>query len=317
MSEFPLRTCGSRGLRVSALALGGAPLGASPAGPDADAATQDDAGARTLEVAWQEGIRHVDTSPLYGESERRIGIALGRSDFPALTISTKVGTHPSRQFSYTREDLRWSLGNSLSLLGVERVDVALIHDPPAMEPVLARRDGFDAVREMRDEGLCGNVGLGVQDHEFHRTAIERGLVDVILTYGDYNIVRRSALPLMRFAREHGVGVFLGSPQMHGLLASGEEPMERLRRDRRLLTWYTEDDFAVAQEWFEWCRDRDIGMRHLNMRFVMACEEADCVLTGAGNEGEVRENASEAATPVPDDVWAEAMERVARLDEREA
>jgi aryl-alcohol dehydrogenase-like predicted oxidoreductase len=81
-----------------------------------------------------------------------------------------------------------------------------------------------------------------------------------------------------------------------------------------LSWYTEEDIAVAQEWFEWCREREIGMRHLNMRFVMACEEADCVLTGAANEDEVRTNAREAATPIPDDVWAEAAERIAALDD---
>ena len=48
-------------------------------------------------------------------------------DLPELLISTKVGSHPSRQFSYTAEDLRWSLDDSSRLLGRERLD--LVADP--------------------------------------------------------------------------------------------------------------------------------------------------------------------------------------------
>ena len=44
-------------------------------------------------------------------------------DLPELLISTKVGSHPSRQFSYAAEDLRWSLDDSSRLLGRERLDL--------------------------------------------------------------------------------------------------------------------------------------------------------------------------------------------------
>lgn len=92
-----------------------------------------------------------------------------------------MGTHPTRKFSYAAEDIQWSLENSLSMLGVDAVDVALIHDPPEIERALVSADGFDPLHALREEGLCRNVGLGVDSHAFHRVAIERGLVDVILT----------------------------------------------------------------------------------------------------------------------------------------
>jgi len=310
MERFTLRPCGARGMQVTSLGLGGSAIGRGPSDPQTD-----EAGARTLEAAYDLGLRHVDTSPGYGESERRLGIAIRRNEFRDLTISTKVGTHPNRRLSYTREDIRWSLHNSLSVLGRDFVDLALIHDPPSMGLVVRKRDGFHALIEMRDEGGCRNVGLGVQNHDFHRSAIEKGLVDIILTYGDYNIVRRTAVPLMRFAREHGVGVLLGSPQMHGFLAAGEEPRAVIERRPRLLNWYTEEDVAVAQEWFEWCREREVCLRRLNMRYVMGCGWADCVLTGASSASEARTNVHEAITPLPDDVWEEALIRIQELDER--
>ena len=308
MSPFDRRPCGIRGREVTALALGAAALGRGESTP-----TADEDGARTLETAYALGIRHVDTSPMYGESERRLGIALGRNDFADLTISTKVGTHPSRKFSYTRGDLRWSLQNSLKVLGRDRVDVALIHDPRTYEEISSSGGGIDALRELRDEGFCGNVGLGVHSHEFHRRAIDAGAVDIILTYGDFNIVRRSGTALMRHAKSCGVGVLLGSPMMHGFLASGDEPAAAIRERPQLLTWYTEADVAVAQGWFEWCREREVSMRHLNMRFVMSSDLPDCVLTGAATPDEVRANVAEATTPIPDDVWRDALARIAELD----
>ena len=69
-------------------------------------------------------------------------MALAEVDAPGLTISTKVGTHAERRYSYTADDIRWSLEQSLELLGRDRVDVVLIHDPPTMEPVFAAGDGF-------------------------------------------------------------------------------------------------------------------------------------------------------------------------------
>ncbi len=308
MIQSGIRTCGPRGLTLTRLGLGGAALGRGPASPEAD-----EAGARTLEAAYRLGVRHVDTSPAYGESERRLGIALRRNVFPDLTVSTKVGTHPDRRFSYLADDIRWSLENSLATLGRSYVDVALIHDPPSLEPALVSGDGFEVLHRLRDEGLCRNVGLGVHSHEFHRRAIDAGLVDIILPYGDFNIVRRSGARLMQYARDHGVGVLLGSPMMHGLLAADEEPAKVLKRRPNLLNWYTERDIMVAQEWYEWCRNREVSMRHLNMQFVMSSGLADCVLTGALDSTEIDTNVYDSVTPVPQEIWSAAMVRIAELD----
>ena len=74
--------------------------------------------------------------------------------------------------------------------------------------------------KLRDEGLLDYVGLGARDIPHHRAAIEAGRVNVILTFADYNLVRRSAAGLIDEAAAAGVGVLLGSPQMLGLLAKG-------------------------------------------------------------------------------------------------
>ena len=267
-----------------------------------------------VETACRLGITLVDTSPLYGRSEYRVGIALKRNKFSDLIISTKTGTHPERQYSYSNEDLRWSFNNSLRMLGRICVDVAMIHDPPSMQPVFKSGHGFDTMEELRKEGKLRYIGLGVRDHSFHIEAIKAGKVDVILTYGDFNLVRRTARSLIDMAYNEGVGVFLGSPQMLGLLARGE-PAHVAKEQLNLTNWFNDGDFKTAQEWWLWCRERDIQLRHLNMRYIMNNPKIGCVLTGGATVEELEQNIHEALTPIPKDIWNEAMERIVMLDEK--
>ena len=89
MQTIPTRRLGKTDLHLTELSLGGAHVGVWRGG-------SDDLGVAAVERAYDLGIRHVDTAPLYGPSERRIGMALRKREFPGLTISTKAGTHPER-----------------------------------------------------------------------------------------------------------------------------------------------------------------------------------------------------------------------------
>jgi aryl-alcohol dehydrogenase-like predicted oxidoreductase len=318
---IPVRSLGRSGFSVTELGLGAAFIGGrdDPSLNDPEMASDrfDDLAIATVHRAIELGIRHIDTSPLYGPSERRIGAALESVDTTGLTISTKVGTHPERPYSYTASDLRWSLEQSFTLLGRDHIDLVLIHDPPSMEPVLRAGDGFDALETMRSEGMLDFIGLGVRDHDFHRMAIELERVDVILTFADYNVVRRHAASLITQAHSAGVGVLLGSPQMLGLLAKGDPLATAGRRLLDYAAQFSSGDVEAAAEWSTWCRERDVDLRHLNMRFVLQNHQIGAVLTGAATPGEIETNVFEAYKKVPDDVWAEAMLRIADLDEQDA
>lgn len=307
MSALERRRLGRTNLRPTRLALGAAHMGGM-----VHAITVPEVRA-TLQRMYDLGVRCLDTSPLYGNSQENLGKAMKGMDLPELLISTKVGSHPSRQFSYAAKDLRWSLDDSSRLLGREKLDLVLIHDPPAMDPIFAAGDGFDTLDALRDEGRLEAVGLGVRDLDFHRQAIDQGRVDAILTYADYSLVRQTAAPLIRHAKANGVGVVLGSPQLQGLLAHGD-PMIALKVRPNLTDLYPPEDIQAARDWYAWCRERQVDLRHLNMRFVLANDDIDVVLTGAASVYEMETNVREATSAIPADVWAEALERVAELEE---
>src|SRR4051812_20395576 len=134
---FRSRTCGSAmqssyGLTMTPLGLGTAPLGGlfEEVPPEAARAT--------IDSAWELGIRFFDTAPLYGSglAEERLGEALAARPRDAFTLSTKVGRVlvPGERglepaFDFTPEGIRASLASSLERLGLDRVDIVLLHDP--------------------------------------------------------------------------------------------------------------------------------------------------------------------------------------------
>src|SRR3954463_688071 len=100
----------------------------------------------TIDRAWECGVRFFDTAPLYGSglSERRVGNALRERPRDDYILSTKVGRllvpgEPSAMFrgapaaapvfDFSADGVRRSLEESLTRLGLDRVDTVLIHDP--------------------------------------------------------------------------------------------------------------------------------------------------------------------------------------------
>src|SRR5205814_8782499 len=111
--------------------------------------TDDDA-LRTIDAAWQAGVRFFDTAPLYGHglAESRLGEALAARPRDSYVLATKVGrllrpvtdrsvesahsqgappVGPHFDFSY--DGVMTSVEESLARLKLDRVDILHIHDP--------------------------------------------------------------------------------------------------------------------------------------------------------------------------------------------
>jgi aryl-alcohol dehydrogenase-like predicted oxidoreductase len=279
---------------VTARGLGGAGLGGSY-GP----ADECDA-VETVHAAIERGINYIDTSPLYGQSERRIGLALEGSLRDKVRLSTKTGTHPDRRGDYSRDGTLWSVENSLRLLKTGYLDVVLVHDPDDLDPAFAPGGALEALEELKAQRVIGGIGLGVRSHAFHRRAIESGRFDLILTYNDYHPLRTAALPLLELARRHDVGVLNGSPLAHGLLI-GEDPDALVAKGRLRPP---ERDLNAARTLYRWCRERGLPMPGVVLQFCLRQPLIGCTLTGAKTPGELEQNLRGTTTPLPESVWTE-------------
>jgi aryl-alcohol dehydrogenase-like predicted oxidoreductase len=292
MKELARRRLGRTGLLVSEIGLGGVGVGGAYGG------NVDDANCvETVERALTAGINYIDTSPLYAESERRLGIALSGVPRDTYYLSTKTGTHRDHWQDYSRDGTLWTVENSLKLLKVDYVDVLLVHDPERMEPVLAEGGALDTLEDLKRQGVLRWIGLGQRNHDFHKQAIRSGRFDVILTYNDYHITRTTAYTngLLQTAEEFDVGVLNGSPMGHGLLA-GDDP-------RTLNTHHrTERDTQAAARLYDWCKAKKVNQRAVVLQSCLKQSLLHCTLTGAKNPDELQQNLDALTETLPDWVW---------------
>ncbi|RYE82946.1 MAG: aldo/keto reductase, partial [Hyphomicrobiales bacterium] len=202
-STLPVRPLGRSGLRVTTLGFGGAPLG------DLYAHLDEAVAIATVETALAAGIDLIDTSPLYGHglSEHRIGAALRRAGQKDVVISTKVGRvaepfagrgdgsgylgglpHGLR-FDYSHDGAMRSLEQSALRLGVDRIDVVLIHDvdvwthgKDGIEARFAQAmDGaYRALDKLRAAGVVKAIGVGVNEAEMCERFARAGGAELVV-----------------------------------------------------------------------------------------------------------------------------------------
>ena len=121
MPDLEVRRLGRTEMNPKSLGLGCGYLG-NPKRADQEAIT-------TIRHAIEKGINFVDTSPEYGESEYRVGLALSDGWREKVYLQTKVGSHPKYLRNFSKKATIWSLENSFNLLQTDYLDSVLIHGP--------------------------------------------------------------------------------------------------------------------------------------------------------------------------------------------
>ena len=309
---------GRTALRVTRLGLGCAPLGNmyTPV-------TEADARA-TVEAAWAVGLRWFDTAPLYGHglSEQRLGAGLRGRPRDDMVVATKVGwallpgQDPETIFAaapafhpvhdYSADAVRRSIDASLSRLGLERIDVLHVHDPDEHEAD-AIAGAFPALQGLREAGLIGAVGAGMNQSAMLARFVERDLVDCVLLAGRYSILDQSGLTdLLPLAAARGVAVIVGGVFNSGLLADPRPgapfnytaaPPETLMRALRLQ--------AV-------CSSFEVPLRAAALQFPTFHPAVASVLIGARSVAEIEENVRLFEREIPTELW-HALRREGLID----
>ena len=305
---------GGSGVRVPRLALGCAPLAGL-------FAPVDDAAARaTLEAAWETGIRMFDTAPLYGFglSEQRVGAALRERPRDQLVLSTKVGRvleprtgapgpeaaqFPAGlalepRFDFSRDGILRSFEASLERLGLDRIDVVLLHDPDDhMEAAL--REAYPALEELRAQGIVRAIGAGMNQANALARFVRETDVDCVLVAGRYTLLDQSAAEdLLPVCLERGVAAIAGGVLNTGVLAN---PRAGATYD------YAPAPPAVverARRIGEACERHGVPLAAAALQFPLGHPAVACVLVGARSRAEVVLDVALFAHPVPDGLWDE-------------
>ena len=108
---------------------------------------------RAVSEALEVGYRHIDTAAIYG-NEEGVGAAVARSGIPRreLFITTKLWND-----RHDGEEPRAAIRESLDKLGLDQVDLYLVHWPtPAQDNYL---HAWEKLIELRGAGLTRSIGV--------------------------------------------------------------------------------------------------------------------------------------------------------------
>ena len=305
-SALAKRRLGRTGFEVTPIGMGGAHLGKIAPG---STEWSDELAVAAVHRGLELGINVIDPSPMYGERQRRIGLALAqwRSDEVKredIIISTKTGQEADGARDYSAAATRRSVQISLELLQTDYIDILLVHDPHSLGEALDPGNALEALLECKEQGLIRAIGLGCRPHEFHRACIESGQFDMSLTFCDYNLIDQSAAEgVLATAAEHDVGVYNGTVIMLGLLG-GEDPREVARRRGGFAT---EERLQRATALWEWCRARDVSLPALSLQFSMREPRIATALVGVRAPEHLEANVAAISEDIPAEVWEELEE----------
>ncbi|WP_442575395.1 aldo/keto reductase [Microbacterium sp. F51-2R] len=300
---------------ITPLGYGGASVG------NLHREVSDDRAARVLETAWECGIRYFDTAPHYGLglSERRLGEFLRTRPRDQYVISTKAGRllipNPAfaggtdlrngfavpddrmRLFDPSPSGIRRSLEESLQRLGLDRVDILLLHDPDVYDLERGLREGLPSLVALREEGLVSRVGVGVNDAAVAASALREADIDVVMIAGRYTLLEQPAAEdLLPLASSRGTRIVAAAPFNSGLLSRAhvgdrynyaDAPAELVARAR-----------AIA----DLCEQFGVDLPTAALHFPLRHPAVDSVVVGTDDPHAVRENARRLAAPVPDALW---------------
>jgi D-threo-aldose 1-dehydrogenase len=309
---LPWRRLGSSQVRVTELSFGGAAIGnlfTPVADGDARAA---------IDAAWDGGIRTFDTAPHYGLglSECRLGAALAGRPRAEYVLSTKVGrllevADPPldrdtegfavrgslvRRFDYSADGVRRSLEASLERLGLDYVDIALIHDPDFHEEQ-AFREAYPALERLRADGIVRAIGVGMNQAEMLTRFVRETGIDVVLIAGRYTLLDKSAADeLLPAAAERGVSVIAGGVFNSGLLAA---PAPGATYDYAAAPAPL---LSRALELESECAKHGVPLRAAAARFPLAHPAVVSVLIGGRDAAEIGDAISMRSLHIPAALW---------------
>ncbi len=293
--------------------------------------TTDEETVAAVDAAWEGGIRYFDTAPHYGLglSERRMGAALRGRPRDEYVLSTKVGRllapNPGgesaldddgfivpaatrRVWDFSRDGIRRSIDESLSRIGVDHIDIAYLHDPDEHWQS-ASTTGIEALRELRDEGIIGAIGVGMNQAEMPAAFIRECDIDVVMIAGRYTLLDRSAeRELLPLALEHDVAIVAAGIYNSGLLSSPDVPTDA----RFNYSQAPEALIDGAREMAVLCREYGVTLPDAAVQFTLRHPAVRSVVLGARTVDHVTSGIDRAEVDIPAELWERLDARAATL-----
>jgi 2,5-diketo-D-gluconate reductase A len=171
--------------------------------------------AAAVTTALEVGYRHIDTAQMYG-NEREVGEAIRNSGIPReeVFVTSKVNNN-----RLERDDMLRSFDQSLADLGLDRLDLLLIHWPlPGVSDYVKR---WKVMEEIYESGRVRAVGVSnFQPHHLHDVFAASELTPAVNQVEVHPYLTQDEV--RAFSADHGIAIEAWAPIARGKVT--EDPV---------------------------------------------------------------------------------------------
>ena len=302
-------------LELTRLSLGTAPLAGLFKSVDISESDQ------LIHTALDSGMNYFDTAPLYGHglAEERLGRILGNVTKP-FVLQTKVGRvlnwvekadpvpwfpdadpHIQPVFDYSADGIKRSLDDSLKRLGVDQIDIALMHDAENHIPQ-AINIAYPVLADLKRQGIIKAIGIGINFCDVAVEIMKNVDLDIVLLAGRYTLLDQSAQnKLLPYALARKVDITIGGVFNSGVLADPKPgaTFEYLPASDEII--------KKAQDIGAFLNEKGIPLTAAALQFPLRHPAVTSVLTGSRNSKELLSNMADFDLNLPEDIWSQLEE----------
>ena len=279
-----------------------------------------------LKESQKNKINFYDTSPLYGYglSEKRIGNFLKSLKRNQYLISTKVGRYLVKEdkdkidrgifkgglnfrpvIDYTYDGVMRSFEQSLKRLGVDHIDLCLIHDVDYFTHknkfdfyfLQSLKGAYVALQKLKEEKLIKAIGLGLNDAEVANKFIIKEQFDCVLLAGRYTLLDRSAEDkFFSTAIEKKVGIILAGIFNSGILAKG---LKKSTYFYKPIPTKTKNKYMEINKL---CKKFNIPIQAASIQFPLKNKNVSSIILGMDQVNQINENLKYLNIKIDKDFW---------------
>ena len=228
--------------------------------------------AKIFSVAKQHGVKHIDTSTMYGDAEAR----LGSLHLKNMQITSKVWAPTTREETQ-KIDFLFQIEKTLKRLKASEIHAVLIHNAHEIQPELVAIL-ISKLRLLKEKNLVKKIGVSCYESNQAIQIIQAADIDILQVPGnifDRRLVNSGLLALCnkREIEVHVRSIFLG-----GLLMRSTNQIPIVFNQWKKL----------LNHWQDWLSHEKITQLQANMAFAryLLEEGASKIIVGVGSAEEL-------------------------------
>lgn len=205
------RRFGKTGRMVTEIGLGTWQLGTKWGDP-----FNHEEAMRILEATYDSGVNFIDTADIYndGNSEKAIGELLKKyPDHFYVVTKCGRGLNPHVAEGYTPEAMERFVDGSLQRMGLERLDMVLLHCPPSS--VYENDALFAGMDRLKEKGKIADYGVSIEKVSEGLKAMEYNISAIEVIFNMFRL--KPTEELFPQAKAHDIGIITRVPLASGLL----------------------------------------------------------------------------------------------------